>query len=586
MLQIVTKMYFREGVPLHETLHRDTFYTNCSFLRADPIELPVGELLPSTGSGSISAVSVAVTEYLEKVDQNGEDSILVATGGIELLDSLADVLSFALNAIFSRDHDLVRKLVPDSIGDGRHTAASKLLRDTFDSARYVPEGELDDLRDFLSQLLLLRRRNFEAALQAIRQVVRATQRAAEEPTVAYVDLVAALESLSEGTDPPPAAWDRMDPRKRQLMDAAIEDADPELADRVRGAMIEAERLGAGARFRAFVLEHTTPNYFREGASGAILPVRGPDLERALKLAYGVRSRYVHALEELAPEAYVLGERADTVVPPNSSTMLSLEGLARLARHVIRNYVFRAPTGVDPDFNWRASLPGILHARLAPQYWVWNATSFDHTSASRYLSGFLNSVIEVQAGREDAVGDMTAVLERIEELLPSTAEGEAKQCMIGLYALWHRVLDPSAHRPGAQDLLAEHADVLAKPSVVAFTVVLLSGEMPAWSAEEWETLALSRREDRGRRSHLELPAGVDASLQVIAAEQVLSEGDLAKAQQLAGNAVEERPGDESLITWESQLAGEVRDELDLTILVTGVKRDDQPPAEEPAGDEPS
>jgi hypothetical protein len=84
----------------------------------------------------------------------------------------------------------------------------------------------------------------------------------------------------------------------------------------------------------------------------------------------------------------------------------------------------------------------------------------------------------------------------------------------------------------------------------------------------------------------LPAGVDASLQVIAAEQVLSEGDLAKAQQLAGNAVEERPGDESLITWESQLAGEVRDELDLTILVTGVKRDDQPPAEEPAGDEPS
>jgi hypothetical protein len=48
VLQIVTKTYFPEGVPLRSTVHREVLYTNRSFLRRDPVELPVGELGPST----------------------------------------------------------------------------------------------------------------------------------------------------------------------------------------------------------------------------------------------------------------------------------------------------------------------------------------------------------------------------------------------------------------------------------------------------------------------------------------------------------------------------------------------------------
>src|SRR4051794_34273978 len=114
MLQIVTKQYFRDDVPLHSTVQRRVLYTNLSFLRGTTVTLPIGDLAPSTDHAPVSSVTVSVTEHLEAVDLDGLPSVLVATGGTELIDDLADVLSFALNAVWSHDHDLVRRLVPAS----------------------------------------------------------------------------------------------------------------------------------------------------------------------------------------------------------------------------------------------------------------------------------------------------------------------------------------------------------------------------------------------------------------------------------------------------------------------------------------
>ncbi|HEV2974230.1 MAG TPA: hypothetical protein VGX69_04450 [Solirubrobacteraceae bacterium] len=147
----------------------------------------------------------------------------------------------------------------------------------------------------MQNLLGLQRPYFGRAMRAIRRIAHATQRAVDDPTIAYVDLVAALESLSDGADTRTATWQQMDGRKRKLIDEALVDADLELAEHVRQAVLEADRLGASSKFVAFVNEHLTPAYYRSQALGALLPMRGADLERALKLAYQVRSRNVHVL---------------------------------------------------------------------------------------------------------------------------------------------------------------------------------------------------------------------------------------------------------------------------------------------------
>jgi hypothetical protein len=570
VLQIVTKMYFRAGVPLYSTLHRDVLYTNRWFLDRDALALPVGELLPSTSLARITAVTLAVTEHLEAEDESGAPSPRVASSGDELIDSLADVLSFGLNSVFSRDRELVARLVPDAQQPAARTKATRLFRDTFDASRLVSDDEVRELGAFMTQLLALNRPHFEAAMRAIRRIVRGMQRAADDPTLAYVDIVAAVESLSESTVGLPPPWERLDPRKRRLIDDALDDADAGVADRVRTAVLEAERAGAKSRFVSFVTDYVEPGYFRREAAAAVRALRGADFERAIKRAYDIRSRNVHALAELPPEAWLIADRADTAWVPDVGRLLTLEGLARLARHVVKGYVQRAPVGIDSSFDWRAAVPGVVQMQVAPQYWVWNADAFGHGTAGRYFSGFVSHISDVIAGETEAVTDMTRVLERIEHLLPGTAAGPTKTLMIAMYTLWHQLLAPEHHRPQAPAVLEAHQELLSAPSVPAFVVGLVSDEFPGWTAADWHRLAVERRNQRfAGGGEIELPPRVDAALQVAAAEHAARAGRRQDAVELARYAVEELPGDQSLIEWEARLAAGTEPGIELRAVAFGV-----------------
>lgn len=75
----------------------------------------------------------------------------------------------------------------------------------------------------------------------------------------------------------------------------------------------------------------------------------------------------------------------------------------------------------------------------------------------------------------------------------------------------------------------------------------------------------RRRQTTAIAHLELPAGIDAALQVMAAEWQMQAGRTDEARTLARFAVEELPGNEPLMAWETGLATGQAPELDLHTL---------------------
>lgn len=115
MLQVAAGRFFRPRVPLHETEHRYTVYSNAWFLGDPPIKLPVGNVTGSSEMGSTSSAMLAVVDRLEQQRADGTDDFLVATGGTDLVDDLAYVMTFVLNRTVSRDHDQTRRLIT---GDG------------------------------------------------------------------------------------------------------------------------------------------------------------------------------------------------------------------------------------------------------------------------------------------------------------------------------------------------------------------------------------------------------------------------------------------------------------------------------------
>lgn len=568
MLQIVTGMYFRP-VELTNKLHRATLYSNLQSFRGQAIELTIARLLPSTNWTGVCTLTVEATERLEAVRLDGGREVLAATSGKQLVDEIAAVIAFALNVTCSRDHDLVHRLV-SLRGEGEpQRGPASILRRTFDSHVVVSDEAVDDLAQFARALLALERKSYEAAMRAIRRIVDATTRVADDVSLAYMLLVAALESLAQSTEAPRPAWADLEESKRARIDAATEGLPIEHRERIETAVLANEHVALQRRFSAFVLAYVEEAFYRSEAVGALCPITATELPNALRQAYGIRSRNVHVLEELPPEVWMAAQRADTA-HLGEHVVLSLEGLARLARHVVRQFVSRARKGVDPGFQYRSALPGIVRVRVAPQHWIFQADGFGPTSAPGYLNGMLDVLIEGLSGRSEAgLVDMSAVLDRIEATALGFSKSAQRLPLVAIHTLWNAFAPQQLRRKLKPRVAAQFKADMAELSMTAFAVRLLTSSVLDWPTENLVEIADARRSERILGRAVPLPPRIDAALDLIVAGRLLGEGRRRQGLDALARAVEGVPGDPQLIAFETAIRAGENPALKLDRFVLGL-----------------
>ena len=79
------------------------------------------------------------------------------------------------------------------------------------------------------------------------------------------------------------------------------------------------------------------SFFREGTEGHPYPAGRSELTIAIKQAYDLRSTYIHTLKPL-PKNLVSPHIQSDVFADNGKLLLSFRGLARVARHVILEFI--------------------------------------------------------------------------------------------------------------------------------------------------------------------------------------------------------------------------------------------------------
>ncbi|SMF18462.1 hypothetical protein L603_000900000030 [Cellulosimicrobium cellulans J34] len=581
MLQIAAGRYFRPGVALNEHLHRRTLHSNAWFADEGPFELPVGKLTGGTERDEVSTAFVEAVDKLEAVRPDGSNDFMIATGGNELIDDIAYVLTFALNATFSRDGDAVRRLVPHEGTTGQRRSGAALFPRLFDPRLAVQPQEMQRAREFMSDLLQLGREDFARVMRVIRRTVDATRRATDDPTGAYTDLIAALESLGDKALARPTTWERYDPKKRKRLDPVLGKLEPAVADEMRDALLDADQAGAARQFVASTLARISPEYYRMEATGARRPPRSADVEEMLRVGYNIRSRRSHALEDLGQEAWVFSEGAEVAYASGFDRIFTLAGLWRLVRHVVRQYVATAPKVADEAWDYRMALPGIITAQLAPHLWV--GKNLDASHALDRLNGVADALIAWQAGRRsvDMGFDLAQVAATIEQVVPGMPDSDAKAALVAIHRLWHEWTAPETHTPEGIAFAQTHALLLGEPSPIAYTVGVLSNFAPRdWMTQEWMDMAAARRAARFTGKEAPLPAKIDALIQLEAADRLEADGRHADAILCASNAVEEVPGDEMLLAWEQRLlAGDHDPAFDVHRFLFGLPGSDPEPGEE-------
>ncbi|WP_062303805.1 hypothetical protein [Demequina subtropica] len=568
MLQIASGMYFTEQ-DCHETVHRRVVYSNGIRMNADDIELPIGTLRFTNALGSVAPLTVEATDRLPKFNPDGTESFHIATSGDELIDDMVDVVAFGLDIVVLSDSVLVESLVAGTRPSG--PARGKRLRRVLEPQRTITDDEITSLRHFCAQLLALRRPEFEAAMRAIRRVSDAIAMSSSDVTLSYTLLVAALESLSAAAEVPDTPWENYPNEKRRLIEAATNDLTPEQRDAVHAAVLEAEKFGATAKFRAFVIDHVGEDYYRSGAVGATRPIRDVDLRNALNFAYKARSQSLHELRDLAPELWVLPDDEDTTWH-RGTIVLTLEGLHRLCQHVIREFVARASTEFDESFCHRYgdSLPGIVKVRLATQYWIHLERNFDASAVPRLFSALVEMVTATIGGQTEAIADMSNPLGRIEELLPGENKPANQLPMIATYVLWQLVMRPEHRRDDPGGLCEKFAPLLNEPSIYSAAVGILTGNDLPWGDDELAALVDNREKSLRSTSNstLELPPRLDAALQLELAQRAFAAGNQVTAETRIAKVVELIPGDEALMALEADMHSGAFEKVGLRDFVRG------------------
>jgi hypothetical protein len=601
MLQIITGKFFTTD-DLYVTPHRALLYSNYEPSRR-MVETPAGQSFTpvtlETPAGSMKSTTLwrppgeifpwvyEVDEKLEAVRPDGTRDFLIGVGGAEVFaQDFAAVASFALNITCTPDLDLARRLI-----HGQHAAlgVSHPPKDyvgrVFDPRIEPQDGDGTLLQKFVGDLVGLERRTYKAVMRAIRRYVNGLHRVADDLDLAYALLVASIESLAQGFDAFTPTWEDFAQDKREALDKVLSGTPGDVAAGVRRMLLAHEHHALRRRYREFTLAHLRPSFFREEAAGEPAPVRRSDLPGVLERAYVFRSKYVHTLLELPRNLTASPSKGDASLV-EGGLALTFHGLARVARHVIGEFVTRAPKVERETLDYRKELPNIVRAQLSFTIWGTWSSGYDHKSARRYLGGFLREdFTAILTGGPQATvtpTDIRPLVEKAEMLVPGLAKAEQRLPLLTLYLLFHYYFPPEYHRPRREQILKKFGADFTAPSIESMLLHTLFSDTPNWTLEQFEETRRAYFKQRYTKNGLEFGPILEVAVTLFSAELHRREGHIDCARELVSEAVENLPARTSLLEFERRMAEEPPPTIDWRDLLLPARAEVAPGEEQEGG----
>lgn len=544
MLQINTGKLFTRDVGRVNRL-RGVLFSNLHLPRDETVLTDAGALL---GTNSLRSSRALVYEIDERIEDGPDGPGVLVSHGIEpFLSDFAAVASFGFDAVVTPDAALLERLLSGKPNLASYVPPKDFLRRTFTNEIWLKPEETAEFVVFMEALLGLERRTFNAAMRAIRTYVSGVHRLLDDLGVAYTLMVSAIESLAQDFDGYATSWNDVDERKRAHVDAALRRASPRTAQSVRDAISTGEHTSLGRRYRAFVMAHVGKDYFRDPSLASTRALAACELDEALRQAYAVRSRYLHNLR-VPPDELTHPFGHWEVAYVDRHAVLTFQGLARLTRHVIREFVARGQKVEKELYDYHREEAGIRFVEMAPQYWVWRPLRRP-AEARRRLEGHLSQLADVLTNAPDAaLTDLRPMLGDVERLIGKAGAHQA--AMFALYGLFNIHLPPDQRMPRFREILEQYAEAVTKPSIEALVAFTIVDETEKWPIKVHRELIDSYFSKRAIKSGLQAPRLFESAMCLALAERYRLAGEAEEARAMIALAVENAPGHKQLLDLET------------------------------------
>ena len=533
MLQAATGKLFTNRENPRQKDRKGVIYSNLNLGAFERFSTRIGTLVSLESSHTPAALGYEMTEYMEAADQ--APGVLVSRAMAAYIGDFADVASFSLQVICSPDVHIAERLLHQRHRPGDYPPTERLAR-FYDASVRVTEPELLAFEQFADQLIDLPRTNYLAVIQAIRTYVAAVHRMSDDLNLAYTLLVMCIESLAQKFDGHEATWVDIPDQKRAGVDEALANVSEQDAQKVREAVLEVIHPRLGFRFVQFIMAHLPTEYFSVQADAQKYPIGRRDLEAALQNLYGVRSSYVHTLKPLTKEFLHFASHRETWEDDGKLTF-TFQGLFRLVRAVIIEFVRKAPKIEHEPCNYESDNPSLLRLRVAPQHWIYDPAGFEAQSSRRYFQGLvelLDQCLVEYPNRK--LHRPNQIIDKGLSIQPQMSEGQN----VPFLALWWLSSAYLGHDPERRAYTENEVELLNKPSVDSLITQTLIGSDSEWTPTVHQLQLDRYYTQRYKSSGIRVPTNVEACMALTLAERHRREGEMSSALEALTSAAENFP----------------------------------------------
>lgn len=553
MLQISSGKFYEVSEPdkLYITQHRGVLYTNYRFFH-DRITTTLGDILPAARWGDLQTIVCEVTERLPNPDGQMHAGQIISVGPDVFIQDFAALVSFGMNITCTPDQNLAQRLIVSQRPSlGTSALPRQHIQRMFDTSIDYRSDDFDQLRLLADKLIDLDRKSYSCVMRSIRRYVTAMHRLADDLDLAYTLLVASIESLAQEFDKFTPLWEDYADQKRKPIDEALNGVGDDVCNRVRQAILNTEHIALKRRFKEFTLNYIQPTFFRDDALGQSLPIGRTELDIALKNAYDLRSEHIHSLKPL-PKLLTSSTTQNDTIFVEGKCFLTFQGLARVARHIILEFIKQSPKSGYEKFDYTSDYPNLLQMQMAPEYWIWNSDSYSIETSYQVLNGFLTQLTNHIIDPSKQFSDLRQVLKKIESIVANLKKRVEKMPILALYILFTQYL-PMEEQKANQAFISKYLHDFNDATIESLLVHFLLGEQkPNWSLEEIGRLLEDYRKQRFYKKGMNAGSLIGAALILWVAEMYRASNNEAHTRQLIAQAVEEYPQQKNLYVFEKEL----------------------------------
>lgn len=477
MLQIISGKFFGDG-ERYEFEAKGIVYSNMSWVRS--IETRVGTLEPVDAFGS--EVSSWVLSYLNQIEKEPAEPT-VQVGDPEIVEQFGWLCMVWFRAFFDGDKQNVMincREKPAHAGD--RYIGSRFARPFLSPERMITEEDEQGFVHFVDKVIGLPRRDYLSVMSFLQTVSHSLHALRQNFDLAYSMLVYALESLSQGRRYYLPQWEDYDPGVKKRLTPVLDELAPETSETIRAALLEDAHLKLQQRFLDFTISHIPDAFFIEGAKDVERPVRLSELERVLKNAYLARSKYVHELLPVIEQLKIPGIAEGEVFKWENKPYLTFNGLLRIARTVLLDFVEGQLYLEKEEYNWVSELPGRFTANLAGQYWIWRHENYAVDRSVDWLSAFLSVRLEAATTGEAIMQDLRPLLAKFETLLKSSSV-EHRMRMLTIHVLYNDMMPPELRSPAHENVYRANERLLDECRIESMVLNVLMGREWPWRADD-------------------------------------------------------------------------------------------------------